>query len=89
MSNRDYNYCTGSNENISSGKKVCKRRSRNFQEAWFDESPLRREWVVRLEDISKFHCKICDKTLECGRSQILNHKSTKDHKKSRTFGQIN
>ena len=67
MSNRDSNNCTGSNENLSPGKNVCKRKSRNFQEAWFDEFPLWREWVVRLEELYNFYCKICDKKLECGR----------------------
>ena len=79
MSNRDSNNCTGSNANISPEKKVSKRRSRNFQEAFLDEFPLWREWVVRLEDISKFYCRICDKTLECGTSQILNHEITAGH----------
>ena len=81
MKNRDSNNCTGSNENISSAKKVCKRRSRNFQGACFDEFPLWREWVVRIEYISKCYCKIFDKTMERGRSQIVNHESTAVYRK--------
>ena len=52
-------------------KKISKRM-KNFQESWFQEFPSWREWVVKLEDETKFHCKICNKTML---SEIGNSKS--------------
>ena len=53
MSNRNLISCPGSSEDTSSAKRVCKRLSKTFQQAWFDEFPSWRKWVVRLEDGTK------------------------------------
>ena len=54
-------------------------RTKCFQEAWFEEFPSWKQWVVRLEDETKFYCTICDKKMECVKAQILRHESSSGH----------
>ncbi|XP_051161345.1 uncharacterized protein LOC127281607 [Leptopilina boulardi] len=64
-----------------------RRGGKNFQQEWFDEFPLWKEWVIRLANDSQFHCKYCDKTMLCGRKEILNHEKTVKHIKKREISE--
>ena len=59
--------------------------AKNFQLGWFEEFPSWREWVVTLADETRFHCKICNKTLLCGKSEIEKHEASLSHRKKQEF----
>ena len=74
---------SGSNE-CQPARKIMKN-AKNFQLGWFEEFPSWREWVVTLADERRFHCKICNKTLLCGKSEIEKHEASLSHRKKQEF----
>ena len=76
MSENDFVTSTSSNGGEPRNKISSKKC---FQEAWFEEFPSWKKWVVRLKYETKFYCTICDRTMECGKAQILRHESTSGH----------
>ena len=69
---------SGSNEGQPARK--IRKTKKNFQETWFEEFPSWREWVVTLSGKTHFHCKVCNKILLCGKSEIQKHEASLSHK---------
>ena len=70
---------------IEEPPKKMSKRMKNFQKSWLQEFPSWREWVVKLEDETKFYCKICNKTMLCVKSEIQNYEATVVHQKNLYF----